>query len=157
MSTLSCSINQCVYHDGLLQIAITYDYALIDWVIVYDYHTHDRFLFSSLLHLSSVIITLTLGQVLIFFSLCHVSCSSFFLLFDSFSLIFCSFAFCWGFTCIFFINTYYTYFFKCTVNTTLDKCTWYLTEQNWGIVCTIQIMRYYTYLNVKYGYVNNNA
>ena len=87
---------------------------------------------------------------------CHLFCSSFFVLFASFSLIF-FFCFLLWFYLHFFINTYYTCFFKCTLNTVLDKCTWYLTEQHWGIVCTIQIMRYYTYLNVKYGYVNNNA
>ena len=138
MSTLSCSINQCVYHDGLLQIAITYDYALIDWGIVYNYHTHYTFMSSFLSSSSS---SSSLSCLLFFFppSFCF------------FSAIFFSFAFCWSFTYIFFINTYYTYFFKCTLNSSLDKCTWYLTEQHWGIVRTIQTMRYYTYWNVNSG------
>ena len=97
-------------------------------------------------------------QVSIFFSLFFffffVIISS--VLLASFSLFF-FFCFLLGFYLHFFINTYCTCFFKCTLNTVLDKCTWYLAEQHWGIVHTIQTMRYYTYLNVKYRYVNNHA
>ena len=130
-----------MYHDVLLQIVIIYNYALIDWGIVYDYHTHYMFL-SSFLSFSS---SSSLSSLLFFFL------HSFCFFFTNFFLL----LFVWILQ--FFINTYYTYFCKCMLNTVLDKCTWYLTEQNWGIVRTIQIMRYYTYLNVKYGYVNNHA
>ena len=36
-----------MYHDVQLQIVIICNYAYIDWGIVYDYHTHDRFLLFS--------------------------------------------------------------------------------------------------------------
>ena len=110
-------------------------------VSLFSHHHHHHLL-------SFVIITLRCS---IGFSLLFSLCSSSFLLFASFSLIFFV---CFLLRLHFFINTYYTCFFKCRLNTVLDKCTWYLTEQHWGIVRTVQIMRYYTYLNVKYGYLN---
>ena len=123
-----------------------------------------------LLLLSSVIITRVGTNFCLLFSNLP-SCSSSLSLSSSSSLhffflpSFCFFftnifffvCFLLGFYLHFFINTYYSRFFKCTLNIVLEKCTWYLTEQHWGIVRTIQIMRYYTYLNVKYMYVNNVA
>ena len=44
-----------MYHDVLLQIVIICNYVFIDWGIVYDYHAHDRFLFSSFSSSSSSI------------------------------------------------------------------------------------------------------
>ena len=86
----------------------------------------------------------------------HLFYSSFFLLFASFSLIFFLLLF-FGFLLTFFYKYVLYLFFKCTLNTVLEKCTWYLTKQHWGIVRTIQIMRYYTYLNIKCGYVNKHG
>ena len=45
-----------MYHNVLLQIVIIYNYAFIDWGIIYDYHTHDRFLSSSSSSSSSSIV-----------------------------------------------------------------------------------------------------
>ena len=87
---------------------------------------------------SSVIITLRVRTsfcllfslfLFLFLLCCRIFCSSFFLLFASFSLKYLHL----------FINMYYTWFFKCTLNIVLDKCTWYLTKQHWGIVLLYKV------------------
>ena len=164
-----------MYHDVLLQFVIVYDYGFINWGIIYDYHTQDRFLSSFISSSSSssssifsdyhtesqdrfcLLVSLFL-LVLVLLRHRHLFCSSFFLLFGSFSLK-SLFFFCFllGFYLHFFINTYYTCFFKFTLNTLYWTNVHEIWLNNiWGIVRTIQIMRYYMYLNVKYGYVNNH-
>ena len=146
-------------HYVLLQIVIIYDYALIDWGIVYDYHTQDSFtLFFSLLHhhlplLSSMIITLifrTSFCLPLFFSSSFCSCSS-----ASSSLMFFFLPSFWpsftlkSFFLLPFVGVLLTFIYKYVLYlffqmyikySVLDKCTWYLTKQHWDIVRTIQIM-----------------
>ena len=146
-----------MYHNVLLQIVIIYDYALIDWGIVYDYHSQDRFLSSFLSSLSSSSSSTFYdyhipSQDRFLSSFLSFSCSSSssssslrFLFLPSFCFFFTKIFFFFCFLLGFYLHFLYKYvlylFFQMYIKySVLDKCTWYLTKQHWDIVRTIQIM-----------------
>ena len=151
-----------MYHDVLLQIVIICNYAFIDWGIVYDYHAHDRFLFSSFSSSSSSIYCGYHTQYRFMSSFLSSSSSSssaslLFFFLPSFGFFFTKilFFFCFLLGFLHFPYKYVLYLF-------FYKYVKYCIGQMYMIFdwTTLRYSMYYTnyeVLYVKYGYVNNHV